>query len=137
MGEFFGRAEGAEAGGEILEGQGVEIKVGVVGEERAINGAVLQTGENFAGLFELLRGGGIVTGQEQGRDGVGDRAGGIGGVLIGEDDDGDALVGEDNVLCSEAGNFTAVGKRAVAGIVAHIHAEAVARAEAILQQDIR
>ena len=83
LGEFFGGAERAEAGGEILEGQGVEVGVGVVGEERAINGAVLQTGKDFAGLLELLRGGGIVAGEKQRRDGVGDRTGGISGVLIG------------------------------------------------------
>ena len=72
-----------------------------------------------------------------GRDGLGDVAGSVDGILIGEDDDGDAILGKNHVFSGKAGNFAAVGKRAVAGIVAHVDAEAVPRAGAVLQQDIR
>ena len=108
MGEFFGSAQGAEAGGEILQGLGVEIEIGVIGEEGTVNRAVLETREDFAGLRQLLRGGGVIGGEQQRSDGVGDGAGSVGGILIGQNDYGDTFVGIDDVFAGEAGNFATV-----------------------------
>src|SRR5215475_2643296 len=76
----------------------VEIKIGVVGEERTINRALLQPLENLSRSGKFLWSCGIVAREQQRRDAVGNRSRNIGGVLVGEHNYGDSLVGKDDIF---------------------------------------
>ena len=128
-------AEGGEAGLVVGEGGGVEVVVAVGGEEGAVDDALLEAGDDGLEVRgEGLGGGGGVGGSGgSGRGGgenergnlLGDVGGGSGGFLVGEDGDGDVVVGEEDVFSDEATDFAGVLDSFAAVDVEDFNAQAV------------
>src|SRR6185437_2587682 len=94
-------AQRGEGGFEVGESVGVEVVVGVCCEERAVDLPLLETGEDDleGGSKGIRRGScGSCGGKQFARDAVADGGGCAGCNLVGEHDDGNAVVGEDDVL---------------------------------------
>ncbi len=124
---------------EVGDGVGGEVEVAVGGEEGAVELALGEGGEDVAGggdgggAVELR--GGAGSRKKEGFDGAGDGGGGGAGLLVGEDGDGDVVVGEDGVLGDEAADLSGVGDLAVAVEAGDVDREAVVRAGAVFELD--
>ena len=127
-------AERGEAGLVVGEGGGVEVVVAVGGEEGAVDVALLEAGEDGLQVGREGVGGGLggvggvgaeLAEEKQWRDLLGDVGGGVGGFLVGEDRDGDVVVGEDDVFGDEAADFAGVLDDLAAVEVEDLDAEAV------------
>src|SRR5438309_258057 len=101
LSELLRCPQGRQAAGEIFHRLLAEVAVGVIREQRTINRSVLQAIEDLSSLLELLRSSGVIRRKQQGSDAVSNFAGCPGGVLVGEHDNSNSLIGEDYVLGGE------------------------------------
>src|SRR6185312_14208202 len=127
-------AEWGERGFEVGECVGVEVVVGVRREEGAVDRALLQAGEDGLERWrEGVRRGswGKSGGQKYARDAVTDGGRCARCDLVGEDDDGDAVVREDDVFRDVAADLAGVLELAMAVAVVDEGAETIVRAVAV------
>ena len=122
-------AERGKGGLEVGEGFGGEVAVAVGGEEGAVDLAFGKGGEDGGELCgEGVGRGGESCGrsrQEELGDLSADLAGGGGGDFVGKDDDGELIVGVDDVFGDVAADLAGVLEFAVAVAVFNAKAEGV------------
>src|SRR5208337_2152706 len=131
--KFCRRSQRSKAAGEILESLFGEVTVAIVGEQGAIDLTLLQCREYFAGLILLLAGIGLA--KKQSSDLAGNVAGGFDRVLIDKNDHSHACVRKNQIVRSEAGDFAAMLDGALSEFLPHIHAQPIARSQAVLEYD--